>query len=243
MASGNAPAANLYLRAGFGIERAGETTFTDASCASTSPAALYGCGLGGDGAPLRSIGELAKGPAFEVGVGYTASPALRFELAGGYRPQRGFQGEANFLEPGRQQSVGTDVSTLSAMLAAYVELDALGVPRIGPFSPFIGAGIGVVRTRTATTTMSFPKTTTIVPGGGWTGTTWMLTAGASVAVDARTTLDIAWRHTDLGEARTGRGEGRVVWRDGRREPLPLDLAPTHARLRTQGLQVSLRYAF
>ena len=38
------------------------------------------------------------------------------------------------------------------------------------------------------------------------------------------TLDLAWRYTDLAEVRTGRGSGRVVWRDANREPLPLDFA-------------------
>ena len=46
-----------------------------------------------------------------------------------------------------------------------------------------------------------------------------------------------------GASRTGRGAGRVVWRDGSREPLPLDLAATRARLASHGLRLSLRYAF
>ena len=37
--------------------------------------------------------------------------------------------------------------------------------------------------------------------------------------------------------------GRVVWRDGSREPLPLELAPTRARLKGHGVRLSLRYAF
>ena len=59
----------------------------------------------------------------------------------------------------------------------------------------------------------------------------------------RAILDLAWRYTDLGKVRTDRGPGRVVWRDGSREPLPLDLAPTEARLRGHGIRLSLRYAF
>ena len=59
----------------------------------------------------------------------------------------------------------------------------------------------------------------------------------------RATLDVAWRYTDLGEVRTGRGAGRVVWRDGSRGPLPLDLAETRARLGSHGLRLSLHYGF
>ena len=71
----------------------------------------------------------------------------------------------------------------------------------------------------------------------------MATAGFAVALDERGSLDLAWRYTDLGEVRTGRGTGRVVWRDGSREPVPLDLAPTKARLAGHGVRPSLRYAF
>ena len=70
----------------------------------------------------------------------------------------------------------------------------------------------------------------------------MVTAGVATALSERTTLDLAWRYTDLGAIHTGRGEGRVVWRDGSREPLPLDLAATRAKLRSHGLRLSLRYA-
>ena len=70
----------------------------------------------------------------------------------------------------------------------------------------------------------------------------MATAGVAVALGERVTLDLAWRYSDLGEVRTPRGPGRVVWRDGSREPLPLDLAPTRARLRGHGVRLSFRYA-
>ena len=243
MACGEAGAGDFYLRAGFGVDRPAETAFTDRNCASTSPAALYGCGRGGDGAPLRSVGEFATATALELGVGYTATRAIRLEVATEYRPRLAFEGRANFLKPGHRQSVAADLSSLSAMLVAYVDLPGLGVPRLGPFSPFVGVGIGAARTRIAKTRMSFPRTTTIVPGADRTGAAWMLTAGWSTALGERTTLDFAWRYTDLGEVRTGRGEGRVVWRDGSREPLLLDLAETRAKLRSHGLRLSLRYAF
>ena len=91
--------------------------------------------------------------------------------------------------------------------------------------------------------MTFPATTTIVPGGSRTELAWMATAGVAVAQGERVTLDLAWRYSDLGEVRTPRGPGRVVWRDGSREPLPLDLAPTKARLKDHGVRLSLRHAF
>ena len=116
----------------------------------------------------------------------------------------------------------------------------LGSPKTGPFAPFVGTGIDVVHTRIGKTIMTFPATTTTVPGGGRTGLAWMATAGFAVALDVRVSLDLAWRYSDLGEVRTPRGPGRVV-RDGSREPLPLDLAPTKARLKGHGIRfASLR---
>ena len=233
-----APAGGFYLRAGAGIERAADTRFTDVDCNSTSPAALYGCGTGGDGAPYRSAGDFGTATVLELGLGYAAAPAVRLEVLVEYRPRFAFGGRANFLEPERLQSVKADISSLSGMLAAYLDL-----PGTGSFRPFIGVGLGAVRTRIGEMRMTFPKTTTVVPGGSRTGLGWMLTAGVAKALAERTTLDLAWRYTDLGATRTGRGMGRVVWRDESREPLPLDLAATRAKLRSHGLRLSLRYSF
>ena len=242
LASGAAAAADHYLRGGIGLDWPGNAAFTDVDCSSTSPAALYGCGTGGDGAPYRSVGDFGTAPAIELGLGYTAGPA-RFELLVEYRPHFAFDGRSNYLAPGSREEVKAKLSSVSGMLAGFVDLVGLGLPKPGPLAPFVGAGIGVVHIRIGKTTMTFPTTTTTVPGGSRTGPAWMVTAGLAMAVGKRTVLDLAWRYTDLGKVRTGRGAGRVVWRDGSREPRPLDLAPTEARLRGHGVRLSLRYAF
>ena len=242
LASAAAVADNYYLRGGIGLDRPGNTAFTDTDCARTAPAALYGCGTGGDGAPYRSAGEFGTVPAVELGLGY-ATGAIRFEALVEYRPQYTFEGRANFLAPDRQQDVAAKLSSVSGMLAGFVDPAALGLPKPGPFAPFLGAGIGVAHTRIGKTTMTFPATTTTVPGGSRTGLAWMATAGVAVALGERVTLDLAWRYSDPGEIRTPRGPGRVVWRDGSREPLPLDLAPTTARLKGHGVRLSFRYSF
>ena len=240
--AGAAVAGDYYLRGGLGVDWPGNTAFTDIDCASTAPAALYGCGTGDDGAPYRSVGDFGTVPAIELGLGYVAGPA-RFELLVEYRPHFSFKGRANFLAPGTREEVRANLSSVSGMLAGFVDLAGLGLPKPGPFAPFVGAGVGVVHTRIGKTTMTFPTTTTTVPGGNRTGLAWMVTAGVGMAVGERVILDLAWRYTDLGKVRTDRGPGRVVWRDGSREPLPLNLAPTEARLRGHGIRLSLRYAF
>ena len=236
-------AEDIYLRAGIGLDRPAETQFTDEDCSSVFPAALYGCGTGGDGAPLRSVGNFSTAAGLELGLGYAVAPSVRLETLVEYWPRLTFDGRANFLDPERLQSVSTDLSSLSGMLAAYVDLPELGLHKLGPFSPFIGGGIGVARVAIGETRMTFPKTTTIIPGTSRSGLTWMLTAGLGMSLGERTTLELTWRYTDYGVIETGEGEGLVEWRDGSREPLALDLAPTQAKLRNHGLRLSLRYAF
>ena len=239
---GAAEAGGLHLRGGIGLDRPGDTAFTDTDCASTVPAALYGCGTGGDGAPYRSHGNFGTPPAVEFGLGYATGGAMRFEVLVEYRPRFTFEGRANFLAPERRQSVSAELSSVSGMVAGYLDLAALGVPKPGSVAPYVGSGFGVVRARIGETAMTFPATTTTVPGGSRVNLAWMATVGVAVPLNERLSLDLAWRYADLGEVRTEPGDGRVVWRDGSREPMPLDLAPTQARLRGHGLRLSLRYS-
>ena len=233
----------VYLRVGLDLDRPADTWFTDRDCASTVPAALYGCGMGPDGAPHRSVGDFGTVPTVEVGIGYAATAALRLEAMLEYRPRFDFAGQTNFLEPGLQQSAAADVSSLAGLVATYLDLPGLGLSSVGPFDPFIGAGVGAVRNRIGETHMTFPRTTTIVPGASHVDVVWMVTAGVATSLGEHVTLDVAWRYTDAGTVRTGRGEGQVVWRDGSRAPLMLNLAPTEAALTSHGLRLSLRYAF
>lgn len=69
----------------------------------------------------------------------------------------------------------------------------------------------------------------------------MLTAGAAARVWGKVYVDVCWRYLDAGAVETERAQGRIVWRDGSREPLELDLAETSANLSSHGLRVSLRY--
>ena len=232
-----------YFRAGVGLDWSEETRFMDEDCLSTSPAALYGCGTGPDGAPRSSRGDFGTMLGFEVGFGYVAAPFLRLEGAVQHRPSVRFEGRANFLDPARRQDVTADMSVDSIIFAAYLDLPELGLPRLGPFSPFVGAGAGLSRIDIEETRQEYPRTTTIVPGGRRFNLAWMLTAGVASPLGKNLTLDLAWRYTDFGMVETGRGRGYVVWRDGSRPPLNLDLAETRARVASHGIWASVRYAY
>ena len=235
-------AGGFYVRAGVGLDHLAGAVFTDRDCSSASPAALYGCGRGLDGAPYRSRGGFGSAPALEAGLGYAASSMVRLEAVVEYRPQLEFEGRANFLKPGRRQSVAAEASSFSGLFMAYADFAGPRLPKVGSLEFLIGAGAGVARNRIGKTAMTFPSTTTIVPGGSRSGFAWAVTAGVAAGLDARTTLELAWRYSDLGVLQTGRGAGRVTWRDDSREPLLLDLAVTRAKLNGHGLRLSLRYA-
>ena len=238
-------ASDFYVRAGLGLDWSKDTRFMDRDCASTEPAAIYGCGAGSDGEPLGSAGDFGTMAGVEAGVGYIVSPRLRVEGTIQYRPHFSFDGRSNFLQDGRlgrTRTVRADLSSVSAMLAAYLDLRELG-----RFRPFVGGGLGLSRIRIDETRMQFrgSNTTTVVPGGRRTGLAWMLTAGVATPVGEGTTLDLAWRYADFGTVETGRGGGVAcrIETCSFGEFLELDFAPTQADLRTHGLSISVRYAF
>ena len=235
----------LYFRAGFELGWPEETRFTDQECDSTDPAALYGCGGGNDKLPRGSKGDFGRTSGFELGIGHFAATSLRLEAFVSYRPNVSFAGRANFLQisTSDRQDVSADLSALSGMLVGYVDLPGLGLPRLGSLRPFVGAGGGLSRLEIDETRMEFPRTMTIVPGGRRVNLAWMLAAGIAVPLGERAMVEVAWRYTDHGVIETGRGKGRIVWRDGSRAPLELDLAETRARLEGHGLVISLRYPF
>ena len=179
----------------------------------------------------------------EFGIGRAVAPALRLEAVLQHRPSFSFKGRANFVQTTARQTVSADLSSLSGMVAAYVDLPQLGLSRFGPFSPFVGAGAGVSRIHIGETRMEFPRTATIVPGGRRVGLARMLMAGVGITLTETVTLDLGYRYRNSGTAETGRATGRIVWHDGSREPLELSLAETRARVSTQGFWVSLRYRF
>ena len=240
---GVAVAEGFYVRGGVGVDWSGGTAFTDVDCASATPAALYGCGTGNDGAPTRSKGDFGRIGAVEVGLGRSFAGPLRLEAAVSYRPDFDFDGRANFSQTQARQPVTAEASSVSVLLAGYFDLQEGGLPMFGGVRPFIGAGLGVARLKIETLRMGFPRTQTLVPGATHTELAWMVTAGAAIPLGERTTLDVAWRYRDSGDMETGQDIGQVVWRDGSRAPLEIDLAKTRAKLASHGIQLSLRRRF
>ena len=240
---GVAAAEGFYVRGGVGLDWSGQAQFTDKDCASVAPAALYGCGTGNDGSPIRSKGDFGRIGGVELGIGRSVAGPLRLEAAVSYRPDFDFDGRANFIQVQARQPVGAQASSVSALLAGYLDLREGRLPAFNWMQPYIGAGVGVSRLEIEPTRMRFPSTETLVPGATQTEFTWMVTAGAAIALGGKVSLDIAWRYLASGDVETGQDTGQVVWHDGRRPPLEIDLAKTRARLTSHGIQLSLRRRF
>ncbi len=228
----------FYLRAGVNFDFSSKTRFGDKNCLSTSPAALYGCGRGNNGTSLGTEGDFGTAAGAEIGLGYFATPKLRLETSVAYRPHYSFEGNANFVQTSADQPVSADFWSMSGMVAAYMDLSAYG-----PFRLYMGSGAGLHYVDISNFRMTFPRTETIVPDGQNTELTVMLTAGVATSLWDAVSLDLAWRYVDWGIVETEHATGQVVWKDGRRDPLEIDLAETRAMLKGQGFRASLRYAF
>ena len=229
---------SFYLRAGASLDLSSKTRFGDRNCLSTSPAALYGCGTGGDGIARGTRGDFGMAGGVEFSLGYVATPGLRLETSIAYRPRYSFEGTANFLQTDALQAVSADLQSASGMVAAYMDLISNG-----PFRVFAGTGAGLQIVDISEFQMTFPRTQTFVPDGRRVDFTVMLAAGVATSLSDKITLDLAWRYVDRGVVETGKATGQVVWKDGSREPLELDLAETWAMLKGQGFTATLRYGF
>ena len=241
--TGSPESSNLYLRAGLALDWSQDARFMDRDCSAPRPGHFYGCGPGVDGARYSSPGDFGTMIGLELGIGYIASPALRIEATAQHRPAFSFEGRHNYSRRD-PRTVSADASLLSGMLSAYLDLPGLGTPRIGSFSPFVGAGIGVARIDMDEMRLNFPSTFVMLPGSRRTNFTWMLAVGLATSLGERTSLDLAWRYTDSGTVETGRGTGRTICRiEGCGLASDYKIPETRADLRSHGLHASVRYAF
>ena len=241
-ATSSAIAGDIYFRGSIALDRYNDTVFMDSYCPTGTPAALYGCGTGSDGFPYRAKGGFDQFQSVEFGLGLSTRSNLRFEFLVEYHPSLDFSGRTNFLPQELQQSVSAELSAISSMFTGYLDFPQTKLVGNKKIVPFIGAGFGIARNKIDTTTMNFPVTTTVVPGGTQMSITWMASLGLTFELSTKAKIDLGLRYTDLSRVRTARGEGSVSWLNGSRGPLLLDLARTEAELEGYSLRLSFRYS-
>lgn len=161
--------------------------------------------------------------------------AVTTEENAGELPELAFEDRSDRAGPGSRRS-------MSRLISPSFDIPAIGAAGENALSPFVGGGLGAVRTGSGDTGTAFADTGAPPPGASKVGTAWMVTAGVAASLSPRMTLELAWRYNHFGGAKTGRGSGRVEWRD-RGRPIPTNLAPTSAEAQSHGVRLSLRYGF
>lgn len=218
----------VFVRAGAGIERSGDTILRDRDCTATQPPALFGCGFG-------ARGDLGQSPVLELAFG--AGTRTRLELAFAQR-RLDLDAESNFTGVTGEQSVRATGRSISILVNGAFEV----APRSWRVRPFLTAGAGLASNSIDAVTYSFPgiapNAVTITRGGMHTNFAWSAGAGASFAVRKTLSLDLTFRHTHLGEIRSPRGVAAII-RPTRR--LELEIDETRADVETRGVTLSLRW--
>ena len=238
-----AQAADGYLRATLGYEQSKDADFADRDCSSQQPAALFGCALGDDGRPIGAYGDFGSYPLVELALGKRLLPWLRADLSLGYRFAIEYQGNANFLAVGTHEPVAVDLESWNGMVNVFVDLADLSGTDLGPFQPYVGAGMGVAYNQLGRMTYLFPQNPrkhkiSVTPEGERTNFAYRLVVGTGIVLNEKVTLDLSAYYTDLGEVGTDAGVMAL-----NNIPAGIQIDETATDLRAFGVGLGLRYDF
>ena len=228
----DAPAQHFYSGVGYGLERSAEAERADGDCRDARRNPGDGCGTGEGLAPFRVFENPAVAPGLDSHPG---PAAVTIEGLAGDRPEFALEDRGDSGDRGERPS-------LSRFIAPSFDIPAIGALGESTLNTFLGGGLGAVRTGSGEIGTSFAEPGSFRPSATRAGFAWMVTAGVAASLDARTTVELAWRYNHLGDTKTGRGSGRVEWRD-RGRPIPTNMAPTSAEAQSHGVRLFLRYGF
>ncbi|ODN41629.1 outer membrane protein [Piscirickettsia litoralis] len=233
-----------YWKLGAGYAWSNNTVFTDKSCSSTSPAALFGCGY-------SAGGSFGNSESFDIAIGYRFNPIFHGEALLNYQPNYRFSGNANFLNAGSNQPVSSDVSSLGLMATGYIDLASVFGYKESKWQPFVGLGLGLSRNHTGSMTYEFPtlsqpndSATTKTSSGSSISFAYMLAAGVNWKLNSNTGLEFSYRWYDLGNVETDDGSAYIHGHGcGGASDCTINIAGTKASLKTQSLMLSLWHTF
>ncbi|MBZ6077282.1 outer membrane protein [Microvirga puerhi] len=200
-----------YLRGDIGIDE---------------PVLRHGRDLGTAMTPPLTKARFDREGSFGGGIGYHWASFLRTDLTidrrfgGTYKGSRFGVGSGLAFDR-------ADFEATTVLLNTYIDL-----PLWSGVTPYLGAGIGVTRNRFDDATRSFADVIAPValPSKTQTALAWALTGGVAIDLTAQLKLDLAYRYTHLGWARTGYAD--------------VDEPPIRARsIGTHELRIGARYYF
>lgn len=146
---------------------------------------------------------------YGFGIGIEHSRWLRFDITGEYRGKQLFVAQDSYIHGacGVPGNCGTneytaDIESWLGLVNAYIDLGTWrGV------TPYVGGGIGIASLDVQGFKDVNVPNNSVFYGDKDTSTTnfaWALYAGISYDVTPQFTLDLGYRYTDLGDAKTGR---------------------------------------
>jgi len=151
--------------------------------------------------------DIKSSPLYGIGVGWQARHWLRFDGTIEYRGDATFLGQDHYalFGPGANEYTA-DIQSWLGLANAYIDMG-----NWCGFTPYIGAGIGFATISVkglrddginGSTGPAFPS---VAYGGDKTTTNfaWALHAGVSYDVTPQFAVDLAYRYSDLGSAKSG----------------------------------------
>jgi opacity protein-like surface antigen len=156
--------------------------------------------------------DIKSSPLFGLGVGYGFNKWLRFDLTGEYRGKSVFQaqdrypgadGTFTFPQPGFNPGTNeytADIESWIGLANAYVDLGTWAC-----ITPYVGGGIGFASISVlGLKDVNVPNDSVFYAADHTdTNFAWALYAGLAYDVNPSVTIDLAYRYTNLGDARSG----------------------------------------
>ena len=185
-----------YLRADHNLMAPLKDDFTDTGCPAA--AAVIGCGDRVEPEWAEDMGaDLGAG----IGGGGWIGDTVRWDLQAIYNHRLPFTG--NGALSGDRLEGRVDVFRTVGSLYLH-PLRHLGYT-LGPWSPYVGAGVGIAHINVEDLDRIGAAGRTDNPGGSdWQGT-YQFTLGTDIDIGRRTAIDSGYRYVDMGEVSTDSG--------------------------------------
>lgn len=129
-------------------------------------------------------------------LGYRFNDLLRFDLSYDYRGKSSFKGsDFSFAH---ERNYKGDITSNVFMLNGFIDLGTFkGI------TPYIGAGVGAVANHVKNLSVTKDANAYTVDGKTEWGVAWALHAGVGIQLSERTTLEVGYSYTDIGDAKSG----------------------------------------
>lgn len=196
-----------YLRGDIGIDE---------------PVLRHGRDLGTAATPPLAKARFDREGSAGAGIGFQWAPWLRTDITVDHRFGASYKGSrfgASNLAFDR-----ADFRATTFLLNAYLDM-----PLWSGVTPYLGAGMGVSLNRFEDAQRLFPADAVPLPSHAKTALAWALTGGVAIDLTDHLKLDLAYRYTHLGWARSSP--------DGFEPPLRARSIGTHE------LRLGARYVF